>query len=66
MIQSETAYKEALKQLKNDAKFMKEEKTHLKDKGYSEEEIERAMKPLLSFHAQLKEEIEAYEQSNIK
>lgn len=62
MIRSEYAYQEALERLENDAKTIEKQEEHLKDEGYSDEEIDRAMQPLLSFHEQLKEEVEAYEQ----
>jgi len=62
MIRTEKDYKEAKKRLEEDKKMMELQKTRLKKHGLSKAEIEEAMEPLVSFHLQLKEEIEWYEE----
>ena len=61
MIKTDTEYKRALERLEIDLKTIKRQKEKLIEMELSEEEIERAMAPLLSFYEQLKEEVEAYE-----
>lgn len=40
---------------------MKRQREHFLDLGHTGEELERLMQPLISFHKQLEEEVEAYE-----
>jgi len=61
MITTNAEYKRALERLENDLKTIKKQKEKLIEMDLSEEEIDRALQPLLSFHEQLKEEVEAYE-----
>jgi len=61
MIRSETEYQEALRRLKQDQQVAVQQRDALVKAGLSAEEIDRAMQPLLSFHAQLVEEVEWYE-----
>lgn len=61
MIRSETEYQEALRRLKQDQQVAVQQREALVKAGLSDEEIDRAMQPLLSFHAQLVEEVEWYE-----
>lgn len=61
MIKTESAYREAIEKLKQDKKFIESEKKRFKELGLSEEHIELAIQPYLSFHEQLKEEVEYYE-----
>lgn len=61
MIRTDAEYKRALERLDNDLETIKKQKEKLIEMELSEEEISRAMQPLLSFHEQLKEEVEAYE-----
>ncbi len=61
MIRSETEYQEALRRLTQDQQVAVQQRDALVKAGLSAEEIDRAMQPLLSFHAQLVEEVEWYE-----
>ena len=40
---------------------MARQRAHFEELGHTGEELERLMQPLVSFHNQLKEEVEAYE-----
>lgn len=62
MIRTEKEYQEAQKRLKTDFNVMKEQKRRMKKIGLSDAEIKEAMEPAVSFHQQLKEEVEWYEQ----
>lgn len=62
MIETDAEYSKALKRLENDGETIKKQKEKLEEMELSPEEMDRAMQPLLSFHEQLKEEVEAYEQ----
>jgi transcriptional regulator with XRE-family HTH domain len=61
MIRTDKDYKVAKKRLKEDEKMVELQRAKLKEHGLSEAEIEEAMEPLISFHLQLKEEVEWYE-----
>lgn len=61
MIRTDTEYKNTLKRLKEDKKAMEAYKQNFIEQGYEGEELDRLMQPLISFHNQLKEEVEAYE-----
>jgi DNA-directed RNA polymerase specialized sigma subunit len=61
MIRSESEYQEALRRLKQDREVAARQREALEKKGFTLEEIERGMEPLLSFQAQLAEEVEWYE-----
>ncbi|TMV49567.1 transcriptional regulator [Paenibacillus mesophilus] len=61
MIKNETAYQKALDKLKQDKKYIAKEKLRFKEMGLNDEQINMAIEPLLSFHEQLKEEVEYYE-----
>ena len=61
MIRNEKEYQEMTKRLEQDLEFIKQQKELFKEMGLSSEEIERAIAPNLSFHEQLKEEVEYYE-----
>ena len=52
----------ALEQLKQDKDYLQTHRKHLESIGISREQLERAIQPALSFHEQLKEEVETYEQ----
>lgn len=64
MIRTESEYQKALQQLEQDQAFIKTQRKHLEELGLTGETLERALHPSMSFHEQLKEEVEAYE--NIK
>ena len=60
MIRTDTDYRRALQRLADEAETLRAQREHLSDLGLTDEEVERAMEPLLSFRAQLEEEVEAY------
>lgn len=61
MIRNEREYQEALRRVKDDQDFIAEQRRTLEGLALSPDEVERAMGPALSFHAQLVEEVEWYE-----
>lgn len=61
MITTDAEYKRALKRLEHDLEAIKKQKKQLVKMKLNEEEVDRGLQPLLSFHEQLKEEVEAYE-----
>ena len=61
MIRNEAEYENTVKQLRDQAKRMRQQKAELAGMDLSSEEIKRAMDPVRSFHNQLKEEAESYE-----
>ena len=60
MIRTDTDYRRALQRLADEAETLRAQREHLLGLGLTDEEVERAMEPLLSFRAQLEEEVEAY------
>lgn len=61
MIRTEREYQEMVKRLEQECDYIKLQKEKLQELGLTEEEVSRAMEPTLSFHEQLKEEVEYYE-----
>ncbi len=61
MIKNESAYQKAVEKLEKDQKFIASEKKRFEEMGLSPEQIEMAVQPLISFHEQLKAEVEYYE-----
>ena len=61
MIRSETEYQKAILRVKHEKELIEKAKKNLKNSGLKSKEIERALNPLLSFRAQMEEEIETYE-----
>ncbi len=61
MIRNDKEYQEAVKRLKADQKIIEEQKKQLASEGLTDEQIQRGIEPLLSFHQQLVEEVEWYE-----
>jgi DNA-binding XRE family transcriptional regulator/uncharacterized protein YjiS (DUF1127 family) len=61
MIRTETEYRRSLERLEEGAKYLELQHKQLKELGLKRDEIERAMAPTLTFHEQIKEEIELYE-----
>ncbi len=61
MIRNEKEYQEALKRIRQDKEVIKAQENKMKSMRLSEKEIKRAMDPVLSFHAQLQEEVKWYE-----
>ncbi len=62
MIRSEKEYQKAVERLEEERKIMSHQRVHFEELGHTGEELERLMQPLVSFHNQLKEEVEAYEE----
>ena len=63
MIRNEREYREALSRLKRDGEVITNQRQALVESRLSEEEVDRGLGPLLSFQAQLEEEVEWYEQA---
>ena len=61
MIRNEAEYQEALRRLEEDRRVATAQREALAGTGLMPDEVERAMEPLLSFQAQLHEEISWYE-----
>jgi DNA-directed RNA polymerase specialized sigma subunit len=61
MIRSEAEYQEALRRLEQDRTVAAAQREALVASGLSPAEVEHAMEPLRSFHAQLEEEVVWYE-----
>lgn len=61
MIRNETEYQDALERLEQDKRIEAQQRDALNKSSLTPEEVERGMQPLLSFHAQLEEEIDWYE-----
>jgi DNA-directed RNA polymerase specialized sigma subunit len=61
VIRSEKEYREAVERLRQDGEVLALQKEKLEGLGLSEEEVRRALEPMLSFRAQLEEEVEWYE-----
>lgn len=60
MIRTDTDYRRALQRLADEAETLRAQRENLSGLGLTDEEVDRAMEPLLSFRAQLEEEVEAY------
>lgn len=61
MIRNENEYQEALSRLKQDKEVITQQKKQLEEMGLSSEQLKNVLDPMLSFHEQLKEEVEWYE-----
>lgn len=61
VIRNEREYANAVKRVMDEESRIKEQRAALKEQSYTVEQIKRALDPLLSFHLQLKEEVESYE-----
>src|SRR6266545_6791865 len=61
MIRNETEYKAAVQRVKEEGERFALHEKSLVDKGLSRKEVKRVLEPLMSFHLQLVEEVEAYE-----
>jgi hypothetical protein len=60
MISTDAEYRRALRLLDEDAETLRRQRAALVETGLSGEDLDRAMAPLLSFRADLEEEVEAY------
>jgi hypothetical protein len=61
MIRNETEYKKAVRRIIEEETRIEEHRKELRGEGYTAEQIKRAVDPILSFHLQLREEVESYE-----
>jgi AraC-like DNA-binding protein len=61
MIRNEAEYQEASQRLAQESLRLAEHRVRLKEAGLSDDEINRVIDPIESFHLQLQEEVEAYE-----
>ena len=61
MIRNEAEYQEALRRVRQDRDVAERQRGAFMKAGFAPDEVERGMEPLLSFQAQLVEEIEWYE-----
>lgn len=61
MIRNESEYGKAVDRIIEEEKRIEAHKKALGNEGFTGEQIKRALDPLLSFHFQLKEEVESYE-----
>lgn len=61
MIRNDKEYQEARKRLEADQAIIETQKKLLAQEGLTDEQIQRGIDPLLSFHQQLAEEVEWYE-----
>ena len=61
MIRNETDYQEAIRRLAQDRDVASRQRAVLQAQGFSADDVERGMEPLLSFQQQLAEEVAWYE-----
>src|SRR5437763_16664771 len=61
MIRNEAEYQEAIRSMQRDRDVAERQRSALVKTGLAEDEITAVMEPLLSFHAQLAQEIEWYD-----
>jgi DNA-binding XRE family transcriptional regulator len=62
MIRSEKEYQNVLDRLEKERELIEKQKKHFKELGHTDEEIDRLLQPMISFHSQLEEEVEAYDE----
>lgn len=62
MIRTDTEYRRALDRLAEESETLRAQRAHLASLGLTAEEVDRAMQPMISFHTQLVEEVDAYSQ----
>lgn len=61
MIRNENEYQEAVARLKEEQSRLEAHRENLRETGLSDDEIKRVIDPMVSFHLQLKEEVESYD-----
>ncbi len=61
MIRTDAEYRQTVARLEQERDLLDRQRSKLVEMGFAGEQLERAMAPTLSFHQQLKEELEAYE-----
>jgi ribosome-binding protein aMBF1 (putative translation factor) len=61
MIRTNAEYEKAQKKLTQEQNTLQRQREQLEEMDLSDEEVERALQPMISFRNQLREEIETYE-----
>lgn len=61
MIKTESAYKKALEKLREEKEFILIQKRTLEEMGLTDEQVEKALQPSITFHEHLKEKVIYYE-----
>ncbi len=61
MIRTESEYRKTLERLEQNKTQIRSQRQHLEAQGFNTDQTERVLQPLLSFQAQLEEEIEIYD-----
>ena len=61
MIRTESEYRKTLERLEQNKTQIRSQRQHLEAQGFSTDQVERVLQPLLSFQAQLEEEVEIYD-----
>jgi DNA-binding XRE family transcriptional regulator len=61
MIRNENEYKKAVRRIVDEKQRLEDHKKSLTEQGFTTEQVQRAIDPLLSFHLQLCEEVDSYE-----
>jgi len=61
MIRNESEYREAVERLAAEKSRINQQRRLLKENGLSTQQTKRVLDPMLSFHEQLREEVESYE-----
>lgn len=61
MIRTDTEYRSAVTRLAQDHEVIELQRAKLMEMGLPPDQVAHALQPALSFHAQLQEEVEAYE-----
>jgi hypothetical protein len=61
MIRNESEYREAHRRIQQERERFAEHRRNLQAEKLTPEEVDRVLEPLMSFHLQLVEEVEAYE-----
>lgn len=62
MIRTEAEYESVQEKLDQEQETLQRQREQLEEMDLSEEEVERALEPMISFRDRLREEIEIYEQ----
>lgn len=65
MIRTEAEYTSAIARLEKERLFLNAQRESLEGAGLEPAEVERAMQAAVSFHEELREAVDAYEQSAI-
>lgn len=61
MIHNEHEYTEAVERLQAEAIRLTQQERELREMGLDDDQLKRALDPMRSYHAQLREEVESYE-----